>query len=276
MSFGMALKKLRQADELPSNAKQPIESNGRRFLNLIEITRVETVFQPRTFVENDYEQEQHLRALTEALKRKPRGSKWLDPVVIKEIDHYWVCIDGHHRLDAYAKAKIEFVHVDIFLGTVDEAVVFAGEENNKAKRNLSQQDRLEFAWRLTTTGIGSKGEVIARSGVSDGTVAKMRRMCRELKKQKRKPDSLTYPQAIDAINQNEELISEVEWTVKAVAEFANRLRRAFGKSGHKNRSILSEALQEAYPSVIATIIENYALDHRETIEYLFKEHDQFS
>ena len=276
MSFGAALEELREADELPTKAKPPTETDGRLFLDLTEIIRIEVAFQPRTFVENDYEYEQHLRALTEALKRKPRGSQWLDPVLVKEIDQHWVCIDGHHRLDAYAEANIDRVQVEIFEGTVNEAVVLAGEENNKAKRNLSPKDRLEYAWRLTAAEIGSKREVVTRSGTSDGTVSRMRRIRRKLEELGRKPDRFTYPQAQDVLEPKDNPMDEQEWKTKAIAKLSNTLRRTFGKSAHKNRGLLAEALQETYPSVVQTIIEDYALEHRETIEYLFKEHDHMS
>jgi len=100
------------------------------------------------------------------------------PVVIK-IGGRWVCVDGHHRIEAYNRASRRAAIKCIwFGGTVHEAVDEAMRLNGKDRLNVSQQDRLERAWELVVLGKHSKAEIVKLCGVGEGSVAYMRRIMR--------------------------------------------------------------------------------------------------
>jgi len=234
---------------------------------------LENVFQHRSTSEDDYDREQHLKHLNNALVRMQEGEKELDPILVMQVDYFWLCIDGHHRLAAYNACRVEEVPVKIFTGSVDEAIEVAGAENLKAKLSLNQRDRRNVAWKLTTAEIGSKRSVVEKSGVSDGTVAKMRRLRKELIEKGFKPEELDWVQAQDA---NEGRLGERggdEWQDQMIEAFENKLKKAFGKHVHRNRTFISTAVYNLYPSLIRTIIEDHVIDHREQVEGIFEECD---
>jgi len=99
----------------------------------------------------------------------------LDPPVVIKIGTEWICIDGHHRLEAYAKAgRRDLIKCVWFGGTVKEAVAESMRLNSKDRLNVPQPDRLETAWKLELLGDYSKAEIVTLCGVGEGTVAKMR------------------------------------------------------------------------------------------------------
>lgn len=274
MPFGKALSELREAEVYPTDAPGLTVREGTQYLPRTHITMLENVFQHRTAPENDFEREQHLRQLTNALERMPKGQKHLDPILVKQVDNFWLCIDGHHRMSAYEKRGIGEVPVSVFAGSIDEAIQVAGAENLKAKLMLSHRDRSNLAWRLTTAEIGTKKSVVEKSGISDGTVAKMRRLRKKLIEEGYKPENLTYAQAQDAAKGQLRERGGNEWEERMLAECEDKLKRAFGKTAHKNSTFIAAAIENIYPSIIDTIIDRNAADYREQIEYIFKEIDE--
>jgi len=66
-------------------------------------------------------------------------------------------------------------------GTEEEAVLLALEDNAKARLPMTAQEKSNAAWRLVRVGYGySKADICIATGISDGTVAKMRRTRRVL------------------------------------------------------------------------------------------------
>lgn len=103
----------------------------------------------------------------------------LDPPVVIKIGGEWICVDGHHRIEAYKKAgwrqPIKCVWFD---GTVREAVDESMRLNSKDRLNVPQRDRLEMAWKLVILGDHSKAEIVQLCGVGEGSVSHMRRITR--------------------------------------------------------------------------------------------------
>jgi hypothetical protein len=103
----------------------------------------------------------------------------LDPVLIIKLGKKFVCVDGHHRLQAYKAAMWDRpIRCEWFGGTVKEAVDESVARNAKDRLNVSQADRLENAWKRVLLDWGSKSEIVHLCGVGDGTVAFMRRVAR--------------------------------------------------------------------------------------------------
>jgi hypothetical protein len=101
----------------------------------------------------------------------------LDPPVVIKIGSEWICVDGHHRIEAYKKtewrAPIKCVW---FNGSVTEAVDESMRLNGKDRLNVPQRDRLETAWKLVLLGDHSKAQIVELCCVGDGSVAHMRRV----------------------------------------------------------------------------------------------------
>ncbi len=91
----------------------------------------------------------------------------LDPILVVKLGRFWVCVDGHHRLEAYSQRKWEgTIKADWFAGTVREAVAESLRRNEVDKLEMSSKDRFEAAWQRTVLGWGSAPEVSLEANVS--------------------------------------------------------------------------------------------------------------
>jgi hypothetical protein len=69
----------------------------------------------------------------------------LDPPVVIKLGSEWVCVDGHHRIEAYKRsAGGKQIKCEWFGGTVREAVDESMRLNGKDRLNVPQRDR----WNL--------------------------------------------------------------------------------------------------------------------------------
>ena len=72
----------------------------------------------------------------------------LDPVLVIKLDEEFVCVDGHHRLEAYKKTKrTQPIKCEWFPGSVQEAVDESMRRNAKTKLNVPKEDKMEEAWK---------------------------------------------------------------------------------------------------------------------------------
>ena len=142
-------------------------------LALGRIKRAAQLFQPRGGEEDD----RHVNELVRAIKTVHE----LDPLLVMQIGRDTYLLDGHHRWAAYELAGVHTpVPVQYFEGTVEQAVLEAGRANTKAKLPMVAQERYDFAWRLVLLQAYSKKEIVEAAAVSDGQVANMRRVYKEL------------------------------------------------------------------------------------------------
>ncbi|MGR3700673.1 MAG: hypothetical protein ACU0A4_01185 [Paracoccaceae bacterium] len=145
----------------------------------VQIGRVQTdedTFQPRGGGLN----EAHVAALLEVLKQ---GSQ-LDPLCLWEDPSTGALTvaDGHHRLEAYRRhGKSRNIPANVYRCDKGTALLIPIRDNAKARLPLTYNDRANWAWKLTVEGEQSKATVVASCGISDGTVAHMRRVWRELR-----------------------------------------------------------------------------------------------
>jgi hypothetical protein len=124
---------------------------------------------------------------------------------------YWtgarvVLLDGHHRREAYRRAKVaDAVPVEWFVGGLDAAIAEAGARNCQDKLRMTTPERMNFAWRLVTLTKLSKADVRRASGAGDGQIALMKRVKKELEKEE--PGAAeryrTWRQAQDAVKGRE-------------------------------------------------------------------------
>jgi hypothetical protein len=148
-----------------------------RALQWSQIETLPALFQPRR-IEMD-ESQAHIQTLARAIKRGPRGARQASLAAITVFwgGDAWVCVDGHHRLWAYAwVAHPAPVPVKVLRGaTLGEAIGASLGGNSKDKKALSPRCKSEAAWRLTMEGSMSKATIAALADVDESTIAIMRR-----------------------------------------------------------------------------------------------------
>jgi hypothetical protein len=132
------------------------------------------LFQPREFSFGLRQTDpDHVKKLARAISIQGQ----LDPVLVIKLARKFVCVDGHHRLQAYkAENWAKPIKCEWFGGTLREAIDESVRRNAKDRLNVPQADRLEQAWKRVLLGWGSKAEIVRLCNVSDGTVAHMRRV----------------------------------------------------------------------------------------------------
>jgi len=157
--------------DLKARAAEPAPVALPDHLPLSAITLLPELFQPRGMAE------WHIQELARAAK----SGRALDPVTVVQVGASAILIDGHHRVEAYRRAKVSTpVPVCYFTGTLEEAVLEAGRANSRAKLSMSVQERMDYAWRLVRMGGYSKKQVVDAAVVSDGQVGSMRRVLKAL------------------------------------------------------------------------------------------------
>jgi hypothetical protein len=171
---------------------RPAFANGElTSLPLRQISKRTAVFQPRSLLGNLSADEEFVRGLVKVL-RTNKGEP-LDAITVWYGGRRFYVIDGHHRLDAY-KRHHGNAHVMIpcveFKGTFIEAMELAGRANHKNKLAMTQDDRLNFAWRLVCIGERTAKRVQEASGVSERIVWTMRKKLKELLEQNKDPHQL--------------------------------------------------------------------------------------
>jgi ParB-like chromosome segregation protein Spo0J len=169
--FMDALAALRAELEKP-DATPPEEHP--RYLERRQIARLVSVFQPRTLEGRLAEDEIHLKELEDAIG-DPEKPKLLDAITVWwGGDRYYV-IDGHHRLIAYERKGLEGgIPVEVFDGTLDEAMARSAALNSKNRLPMRPEDKRNHAWKLVLFSSLSKREIVEACAVSNGTVGHMR------------------------------------------------------------------------------------------------------
>lgn len=155
----------------PEPAKLP------RTLPLAQIEVIPELFQQRHIDEEA--SAQHVQELARAIKRGPRGPQQdsFTPILVFWVGDGWACVDGHHRLQAYAQEKQQApVPVKVLKGaTLAQAVTMALAANAKTQLPLTARCRGEAAWRMVVTKAGSRKTIANAAGVDESSVAHMRK-----------------------------------------------------------------------------------------------------
>jgi ParB-like chromosome segregation protein Spo0J len=196
---------------------------------------------PETFQFREFEIiESHVFDLGQTLK----SGRELDPMLVWDSgkDGY-IVIDGHHRYKAYRRCKPSAkISVRVFSGTEEEAVLLALEDNAKARLPMTAQEKSNAAWRLVSAGYGySKADICIATGISDGTVAKMRRTRRVLIE---KGEGLpkTWWQALQAMKGYEQEAISDDRRAEIIEERARALDAEIGPALGREAEIQIEAV----------------------------------
>ncbi len=174
------------AIEVLSKLRQVRNEQSKPSLDAITLSDVKsypTLFQPREKELDEY----HVSDLLKAI----RNHGQLDPILVLQVGSEAVLVDGHHRLEAYKRSEYKGpIPAEFFEGTLEEAILEAGNANTKVRLQMTNEERQNRAWELVRLGrteknnngtpIFSKEQIRKSAGISDGQVAKMRRVLEQL------------------------------------------------------------------------------------------------
>jgi len=229
--------------ELKEKAKQPSPSPLPDRLPWRSIKQLPELFQPRGPNGTD---EKHVQDL----KRGLEVSKALEPVLVAWIGPDAYLIDGHHRMLAYKLARrAEPIPVVSFTGSVDAAVLAAGEANSRAKLPMSTRERMNYGWRLVLMGKHyTKVMIVQAAGVSDRQVALMRRAAKDLGSQAFAYREWWQAQQAAKGNSSEPLTDdEQEAKLEAMAgQWADTLAKTFSTKLAQNPELAARALSHYF------------------------------
>lgn len=222
-------------------------------LSLRSIRRWPGVFQHRNL--RGRHSSDHVQELSAAIRHSP--TKTLDPITVWWDGKGWACIDGHHRMDAYraTAASDRLIPVEVFGGSLAQAMAQAAVKNSKAKLPMTAAEKSNAAWRLVAATDLSKAETVTAAGVSDGTVAAMRRTYALLKeREEQSGDTLSlspHGELTDLTWADAKRIAkgidkpEIDWeeaNAKKAQEWASVIGKAFGREAGKYPQVLAMAL----------------------------------
>lgn len=205
------------------------------------------VFQPRDINAAWLATDSHVKALVEAVKTAEGNA--FDPVTVWWSGLHWYVIDGHHRMMAYRRAKkedeklpLDTIPVDVFDGSLDEAIRQSAVLNSKDKLPMTRADKLERAWKLVCLGNGWTGEdIVSATTVSLRTVATMRKERKGLLAQG-KDDPLEVTWA-DVLSKVSPVNHDDDWKERQAVEWQKRLVRMFGKKFAEQPEIAARAIE---------------------------------
>ncbi|RWK58067.1 MAG: hypothetical protein EOR78_18180 [Mesorhizobium sp.] len=243
-----ALRLIRQALETNGSTPPtplPIHLDLKGPVGPSRVTSMTSVFQPRELDGRKLEGERHIETLMAAIG-SPSNPTYLDPLVVWWGGDRWFVIDGHHRRHAYLRAGVhKHIPVEVFEGTLEEALAFAVEANSKDRLPMTLAEKLDRAWFLTVTTDLSRDRIRRSCSVADGTVKNMRRVRDALRETGATQDhlmSLSWQDARDELQGFAPKQPIPDWRSKLVADYERRLRKTFGSQLFKNADILAEAL----------------------------------
>lgn len=226
-------------------------------LKLAEVIEMPSVFQHRS--NNQAASECHVWELVSVLQRD--SGQALAPITVYWVGDGYCCIDGHHRMMAYKEVQHKgAIPVNVFTGTLDNALLLSLSSNSKDKLPMSAREKYNAAWRLVIGTSSSKAGIAKAANVSDRLVGKMRATMKTLSEQRpeRQLDSLSWNDAL-RMEQGQDVkdfVGSDDWVEVEAKKLADRLSRTFGNRLSKNSEVLYRAL-EIYDGRIPEWIADY-------------------
>lgn len=173
-----------ELDRLKILAAEPARTDRPQAVALSDIRQCTAIFQPRSTDGRDgSKSDRHVRTLVSALRNS--RTRDLEPVLVMPLGQRWQLIEGHHRVAAYMTVRRATpIPVEIFEGTLNDAIAQSIGRNSKNKLPMSLQERREAAWRLVSLPKVERdgtivyqftvNQVVELSGMSPRSVKKMR------------------------------------------------------------------------------------------------------
>jgi len=209
------------------------------------------VFQPRQFLEGSVgHSEEHIQKLVEAIFNEP--SHTLDPITVWWSGEKWRVIDGAHRLIAYrtvkskGKLKNPLIPVNVFHGTLYQAIEESVKLNSKDKLQMTKSDKANSAWKMTVLEKYSKRQVhlICKIGLS--TVSRMRNILIKFKETFHKKyfyEALSRTWEDAQRLGRKEITRDDSWEDQLAMNWSRRLAREFGMKAATQPTIFAKAIE---------------------------------
>jgi ParB-like chromosome segregation protein Spo0J len=230
-----------------------------------------SVFQPRDTDHAFLATDSHMNALAEAIRNAPDNQ--LEAITVWWSGKVWYVIDGHHRLAAYSRAtakdkklKIETIPVQVFRGSLEEAIREASALNCRDKLPMSKSDKLERAWKLVCLDNGWTKEAIRdAASVSIRTVANMRSKRKELLKDQSTSEVLNLSWQ-DAKSDGTTMTVDDDWKEKLAITWQKRLVKVFAQKFAEQPEIAARALQIYSERLPSMLIREWPDELREVVD----------
>lgn len=227
-------------------------------LKLSEIETLEGVFQYRD--PKSWKSDAHKTRLSRSVKRTGGA---LGRLKVYWVGDGWVCIEGHHRLAAYHRCGLQDVPVEVFTGTLKDAVALALSVNTEDKLPMDDTEKTKAAWGLVAAWNEefSKSEIAAMASVSPSTVANMRAVRLVLEQRPHLEDLsvFTWRQARELAKGNE-AEAHADSREAQVRRMADAFIRTFGVGGlSRDVTITLDAMKacdEDLPDALRQLIED--------------------
>jgi len=269
VSFEVAYKQLEE--ELAAGKEPPFDNP--QALAIKHINIAQSVLQPRSL--NDISaSEEHIRVLVKAIEQN-KSSHTLDPIIVWWSGSNYRVIDGHHRLEAYRQVnksggiKLPPIPVQLFKGTLRDALLEATKLNSKDKLPMTSDDKFDRAWKLVCLENYTINETANVCGVGSATISRMRTILSEY--QAKFPQTwreevfrLTWKQAMAEGNEEKEF--DQEWEIKLAKEWAQRLHNTFGRKLSSQPSVAALALQYYSQDLVPSLIGEWRKEIKEIYE----------
>lgn len=245
-------------------AGNPVAPSGDSLLPLRAIITAESVMQPRRFSAEDRLEARALEKHVEELARLAKeGQQFKDPILVFPIAGWYVVVNGHQRVKALGRARKARAWVEVLGGTFDDAFYRSVEDNAVTTRPLTAEARLESAWCLTLhsaeqDGCWSKKKLSQGTGVSERTIARMRKTIREVGLEVVKGRTWADVKGRKDWPKDEESVAEL-FDVQKEKDI-QLLLRYFGDRNRRMPEALWEAFNEALPRVVAFGADDFQAD----------------
>jgi len=223
-------------EKLAANGVSITQTPSGLLLPMIHIA--DGFFQNRIIDEDPLASERHIRDLMCTLER----GESLPPILVTPIGPRFYVVDGHHRVAAYKHVGWKGpVPVEVFRGSLTEALVVSVERNSRNQLPMSLSSRVESAWRLVKAlgnTVSAKG-IANKANISERRVVTMRQVLRE---HGETVWDLTWVEAWGLHQADREF--DPEWKDKLINDVVDALRRErlVGKI-RKHPDIFSAALE---------------------------------
>jgi len=223
------------------------------------------IFQCRTpddFGETERLSSQQIKELSRQLELGD-----LDPITIYPVGDKYYLIDGHHRYEAYRLKGITQIPVKAFKGEPREALLYSIKENSKTKLSLTQEQRLDLAWRYVITddySLSAK-KIGHLYSVSERIIGMMRRRKKEIAED--------FPDNWWEAREDRNVKDKPDWKEKKIEKLTKELYKLIGVELTKDPDIVTEALFRLGEYRSLTLLDSLVMHNNRRSSYKDMEDD---
>lgn len=233
-------------------------------LPLGDIVMVPALFQPRSG--GEWQSDAHLRTLAGSVNnaKELTGKAPLKAVVVFWIGDAWACIDGHHRLAAVRGPlranRSATIGVEVFTGTLAEAMLEATRRNSETKLPMTDADRSERAWQLFLLGAGTHAAI---GGACIVSTKSLQRMAQAVRRHGQTPEGASMLHEMSWFQVRMLMNGEQKGAVDMDTRMDEKVRR--------HAEALSKVIKSNSPALVAAALIRRDPEHAREIQRILKE-----